>query len=153
MASRSARLSNVILRVADLERSLSFWRDRMGLAVAGTVESFAFLDAGGARIALQAVPPPEGDEGGLAALTEIVLEVPDVVATHGELSARGVSFRTAPRPVTGDARRELWACDCRDPDGHLVSITGWVPKARPASRAAGASPARGGRRSGTRSRR
>jgi catechol 2,3-dioxygenase-like lactoylglutathione lyase family enzyme len=130
MASPSPRLSNVILRVADLERSLAFWRDRVGLTVAGAVESFAFLDAGGARIALHAVQPPKDPEGGLAALTEIVLEVPDVRAAHAELSARGVSFRTEPRPATGNAERELWACDCRDPDGHIVSISGWVPKAR-----------------------
>lgn len=129
MALPSPRLSNVILRVADLERSLAFWRDHLGLAAAGAAGGFAFLDAGAARIALHAVPPRDG-EGGLSALTEIVLEVPDVRVAHAELAARGVSFRTAPRPVTGDAERELWACDCRDPDGHLVSLTGWVPRAR-----------------------
>lgn len=123
------RLSNVLLRVADLGRSLAFWRDALGLRPLAAFESFAFLDAGGVRIGLNAVPPREPD-GGLAALTEIVLEVPDVRAAHAELSAKGVAFRTPPRPVTGDAGRELWACDCRDPDGHLVSLTGWVAKGR-----------------------
>jgi len=128
MASPSPRLSNVILRVADLERSLAFWRDRVGLPLAGTGGPFAFLDAGGVSIALNAVPPQEPG-GGLAALTELVLEVPDVRAAHAELAARGVPFRAAPRPVTGDGARELWACDFRDPDGHLASLTGWVAKA------------------------
>jgi resuscitation-promoting factor RpfA len=124
----SPRLSNVLLRVADLQRSLGFWRDKLGLRPLGAFESFAFLDAGGVRIGLNAVAPPKEPDGGLAALTEIVLEVPDVRAAHAELSARGVAFRTPPHPVTGDAAKDLWACDCRDPDGHLVSITGWVAK-------------------------
>lgn len=128
--SIAPRLSNVLLRVADLQRSLGFWRDKLGLKPLGAFESFAFLDAGGTRIGLNAVAPPKEPDGGLATLTEIVLEFPDVRAAHAELSAKGVSFRTPPRAVTSDATRELWACDCRDPDGHLVSITGWVPKAR-----------------------
>jgi catechol 2,3-dioxygenase-like lactoylglutathione lyase family enzyme len=126
----SPRLSNVLLRVADLQRSLAFWRDALGLRPLGAFESFAFLDAGGVRIGLNAVPPPAAPDGGLTALTEIVLEVPDFRTAHAELSAKGVAFRTPPRPVTADGARELLACDCRDPDGHLVSITGWVAKAR-----------------------
>ncbi|HET8538823.1 MAG TPA: VOC family protein [Anaeromyxobacter sp.] len=122
------RLAHVILRVVDLERALAFWRDRIGLPVTGRGGAFAFLDAGGVAIALNAVASPAEPGGGLAALTEVVLEVPDVRAAHAELSARGVPFRTPPRPVTGDATRELWACDFRDPDGHLASITGWVTK-------------------------
>jgi catechol 2,3-dioxygenase-like lactoylglutathione lyase family enzyme len=119
------RLSNVILRVSNLERALVFWRDRLGLPLSGRGGSFAFLDAGGAAIVLNELGGTTEGGGGLAALTEVVLEVPDVLSAHAELSARGVAFRTAPRPVTGDATRELWACDARDPDGHLVSITGW----------------------------
>jgi methylmalonyl-CoA/ethylmalonyl-CoA epimerase len=126
MAETSPRLTTVMLRVADLQRALNFWRDTLGLRALGAFESFAFLDAGGARIGLNAVAPPKDQDGGLAALTEVVLEVPDVLAAHAELTAKGVVFRTAPRPVTRDRLRELWACDCRDPDGHLVSVTGWV---------------------------
>jgi catechol 2,3-dioxygenase-like lactoylglutathione lyase family enzyme len=131
MTTRHPRLTNVMIRVADMERSLGFWRERLGLPVVARFESFAFLDAGGVRIGLKAVAPPKEPDGGLSALTEIVLEVPDVFAAHEELSARGVVFRASPSPVTGDASRELWSCDCRDPDGHLVSITGWIAKRQP----------------------
>jgi catechol 2,3-dioxygenase-like lactoylglutathione lyase family enzyme len=127
MADAPPRLTNVMLRVADLQRSLAFWRDTLGLRALGAFESFAFLDAGGVHIGLNAVSPPREPDGGLAALTEIVLEVADVGAAHAELTAKGVAFRTAPRAITRDRTRELWACDCRDPDGHLVSITGWRP--------------------------
>jgi predicted lactoylglutathione lyase len=32
--------------------------------------------------------------------------------------------------VTGDGNRELYATDFRDPDGHILSITGWVQKGK-----------------------
>jgi catechol 2,3-dioxygenase-like lactoylglutathione lyase family enzyme len=128
MSIPAARLSNVLLRVSNLEESLRFYRDRLGLPVMAAFEGFAFLDAGGARIGLNAVPPPAEPNGGLAALTEIVLEVPNVQAAYAELTGMGIAFRTAPRPVTEGGDRALWACDCRDPDGHVVSITGWVAK-------------------------
>lgn len=124
------RLSNVLLRVSSIEASLRFYRDLLGLPVLAAFEGFAFLDAGGARIGLNAVPLPAEPSGGLAALTEIVLEVPDVQGAYAELTGMGIAFRTAPRPVTEGGDRALWACDCRDPDGHLVSITGWVMKPR-----------------------
>jgi predicted enzyme related to lactoylglutathione lyase len=51
---------------------------------------------------------------------EIVFNVEDIQAAHAALSARGVAFRIAPRPVTGDRH----AADFRDPDGHALSIFG-----------------------------
>lgn len=119
-------LSSVILRVSDLERALAFWRDAVGLPVRGAGGPFAILEAGAVAIVLNRLdPPPGGAEGGLAAATEVVLEVPDVRAAHAAMKARGVPFRTEPRPVTRQGDRALWACDFRDPDGHLASITGW----------------------------
>jgi catechol 2,3-dioxygenase-like lactoylglutathione lyase family enzyme len=119
------RLSNVILRVSNLVRALRFWHAQLGLPLASRGGPFAFLDAGATAIVLNEVEGVGDAGGGLAALTEVVLEVPDVLQAHALLASRGVVFRTAPRPVTGDATRELWACDARDPDGHLVSITSW----------------------------
>ena len=39
-------VSHVILRVADLERSIEFYRDRAGFSILGATESFAFLAGG-----------------------------------------------------------------------------------------------------------
>lgn len=120
-------LSSVILRVADLERALAFWRDGVGLPVKASAGSFALLGEGPVALVLSRPErPPETSTGGLASLTEVVVEVPDVRVAHAEMSARGVPFRTAPRAVTRQGERELWACDFRDPDGHLASITGWI---------------------------
>jgi catechol 2,3-dioxygenase-like lactoylglutathione lyase family enzyme len=120
-------LSSVILRVTDIDRALAFWRDRVGLPVHAAGGPFAVLGAGPVAIVLNRVDRAGPDPAdGLLALTEVVLEVPDVRTAHAEMAARGVPFRTAPRAVTRQGERELWACDFRDPDGHLASITGWV---------------------------
>lgn len=118
------RVSTIILRVADLERSTAFYRDTIGLPLRFGNGAFSFFDGGGVDLVLNR----DGDPAAVSSTTEVVLEVDDVMAAHLALTRRGVSFRVAPRPVTEDADRQLLAADFRDPDGHLLSITGWVPR-------------------------
>ena len=115
-------MSHVILRVADLDRSLAFYRDQVGFTVLGASGSFAFLDAGSIRVALNARPGQPTDPS----LTELVMEVDDVFAVNAELRERGVPFEVNPREVMRDGDRALHAAHFADPDGHLWSITGWV---------------------------
>ena len=65
---------------------------------------------------------------GLAAFTEVVLETPDVMKTYAELKSRGVKFTREPFAATTDGARVLYAANFRDPDGHLLSLTGWVSR-------------------------
>ena len=116
------RLARIILRISDIERSVEFWSQTVGLQVVGGGGPFQFLDGGGVQLALNEVNGLAGDDS----LTEIVFEVDDVEAAHGELSERGVPFEVQPRAVMSDGDRELWAAHFRDPDGHLASLTGWV---------------------------
>jgi catechol 2,3-dioxygenase-like lactoylglutathione lyase family enzyme len=111
-------IGNIMLSVRDLERSLAFYRDTLGLGVRAAGAEFAFLAAGGVTLCLRHAPdlPPGGEE----ARVEIVFDVADVHSACEELKARGVAFRLEPRVVTGN----LWATDFRDPDGHVLSIFG-----------------------------
>lgn len=120
---RLGKLGTVMLGVADLDRSLAFYRDVLGLEVQAAFGEFAFLEAGGVKLGLRRTKGlvPSTDE----LRTELVFDVPDVGAAHRALSARGVTFRIAPRPVTGDQ----FAADFRDPDGHVLSIFGPSPAA------------------------
>ncbi|MDJ0960079.1 MAG: VOC family protein [Acidimicrobiia bacterium] len=115
-------VSHVILRVADLERSIEFYRDRAGFSILGATESFAFLDGGSIRIALNVRPNQPVDNS----LSEIVLEVDDIAAEYEAMRTRGVPFEVQPREVMTDGDRALHAAHFADPDGHLWSITGWV---------------------------
>jgi len=120
------KISHLMLVVRDLDRSLAFYRDTLGMRVNYAIESLAFLDGGGVTLALRKAQnfPVEPNQK----LTEVVFEVDDIHAAYNELKSRGVEFRLNPRVLTGDAERELWGTDFCDPDGHVLSITGWVAK-------------------------
>ncbi len=115
-------VSHVILRVANLEESIAFYRDRVGLALLGASPAFAFLDAGSIRIALNERSGQPAD----SSQSEIVIEVTDIAATHATMTERGVPFQINPREVMRNGARSLQAAHFADPDGHLWSITGWV---------------------------
>ena len=118
MDLKLSKLGTVMLGVRDLERSLAFYRDALGLPVQFAGEGFVFLNAGGVTIAIRKVSalPEVGGPG----RTELVFHVDDVDEAHRALRARGVVFRIEPRIVTGDQL----AADFRDPDGHVLSIFG-----------------------------
>jgi catechol 2,3-dioxygenase-like lactoylglutathione lyase family enzyme len=125
MNVRLTRISNIILRVGELERSLEFYRDRLGMAVLGASEGYAFMDGGGVTLALNAIG--NQIEANPPGLVEVVFEVDDVEATYQALIRSGVHFRVVPRVVMSSEGRELLAADFRDPDSHVLSITGWRP--------------------------
>lgn len=113
-----SKASVVILSVTDLNRSVAFYRDRLGLKLDSTNEDFAFFDAGGFTLALRAgLPKP--DKTDLTA-TEVAFAVDHVKPAHQALRAQGVEFKRDPRVITGTT----WATDFRDPDGHVLSIVG-----------------------------
>jgi catechol 2,3-dioxygenase-like lactoylglutathione lyase family enzyme len=116
------RLSNVILRVADLENSVAFWRDLVGLDLSWSGDEFAFFAVGDNQLTLNQPLVFEDQTSD----TEIVFEVEDVHSVISEMRERGVPFEVEPRAVTSDGERTLFAAHFRDPDGHVASVTGWV---------------------------
>jgi catechol 2,3-dioxygenase-like lactoylglutathione lyase family enzyme len=116
------RIGQIILRVSDLERSVDFWCEEVGLSLSTTAGSFAFIDGGSIQLTLNQVDVVPPDES----LTEVVLEFDDVRSAYAELAARGVLFQVELRPVTNDGERDLLAAHFTDPDGHLASVVGWV---------------------------
>lgn len=116
------RIARIILRVTDMDRSLAFWSQEVGLDVQFAAGEFAFLDGQGVQLALNRVEELPRDD----TMTEIVFEVDDVTATFNALRERGVDFEVELRPVTSDGDRDLLAAHFYDPDGHVASITGWV---------------------------
>jgi len=116
------QISNLILQVSDLERSLRFYRDVLDLPLLHASGAFAFFDGGGMTLALNEYP---GEFPSVAGVAEIVLRVDDVYEAYRMLAGKGVEFRVEPRVVTEMDGKNLLAADFRDPDGHVLSITGW----------------------------
>ncbi len=112
------KIGTIMLGARQMEKSLAFYRDVLGLPVKFTTPEFAFLDAGGVTLCLREAKnlKDSSDER----RTEIVFHVEDIQVAYEALKSRGVVFRREPRIVTGDQL----AADFRDPDGHVLSIFG-----------------------------
>ncbi len=121
--------AGTILAVADVERSLAFYRDLLGFDVEAIYDEppYATLACAGTRVSLAEQGHPAEDRPGvsmtapadpsrLAAI--LVLEVEDCIAAHRELKGAGVRFLAEPfSPPWGGHR-----CFAVDPDGNLVEL-------------------------------
>ena len=116
-------VSMIMLGVRDLEKSVSFYRDRLGIDVRQRIPGFAFLDSGALTIVLS--EPLAKNVSPLAGATEVIFSVNDVRASYEALKDQGVEFGQAPRNVSGP----MWAANFRDPDGHLLTLFG--PERKP----------------------
>jgi catechol 2,3-dioxygenase-like lactoylglutathione lyase family enzyme len=98
--------SRVLIRPVDYQRSLGFYRDQLGLAIAREYGAGTVFFAGQSFIELAGHGEP--DAGGT-----LWLQVRDVYATERELTGRGVA-------IAREARQEPWGLHemrVTDPDG------------------------------------
>ncbi|EKF25138.1 glyoxalase/Bleomycin resistance /Dioxygenase superfamily protein [Mycolicibacterium hassiacum DSM 44199] len=114
--------SRMLLRPADYQRSLRFYRDELGLAIARDYGGGTVFFAGQSLIELAGHGTPNA--GG-----SLWLQVRDVYETQKELTARGV-------PIAREARQEPWGLHemhVVDPDGvQLIFVQ--VPEDHPLRR-------------------
>ena len=135
------------LVVSDMERSLTFYRDKLGLVVVVDTEmSGEMLDkevalegahirvvelrVGGANVFLELLQyyTPQGkpfpwdfrccDTGA----PHIAFVVPDIEAAHMELSSVGVRFTAPPQDVDSGAFIGCKTAYCYDPDGMVAEL-------------------------------
>lgn len=116
-------VSMVMLGVRDVQKSIPFYRDLLGLKLTQQFGGFAFFDAG--KIALVLSEDRARSSEHVAGATEIVFSVEDVRAAYDALKNQGVTFQREPVQITGP----MWAAHILDPDGHLLSIFGPERKA------------------------
>jgi methylmalonyl-CoA/ethylmalonyl-CoA epimerase len=116
-------LHQVAQRADDLDASVAFYRDVLGLPFLARFDppGLAFFDLGGSRLLLEHAAP--------SAL--LYLHVPDVDAAHEALMAAGVEFESPPHTIFmddqgqfGPAGEEERMAFFRDPAGNLIAIAG-----------------------------
>jgi catechol 2,3-dioxygenase-like lactoylglutathione lyase family enzyme len=123
------RRVGAILAVADVERSVAFYRDRLGFAVEAEYDDppYATLALAGTRLSLaeqghaakdrpgvEMAAPPDPSQANVV----LVVEVDDARVEHARLGEAGVRFLAEPyAPPWGGCR-----FFCVDPDGYLVEI-------------------------------
>jgi lactoylglutathione lyase len=120
------RLSDIRLLVEDVERSVAFYRDVIGLPLGLKVPEgvYAEYPAGAATLGLyrrdlmQGVLG-EGANGGGPGGVVVIFDVEDVDVDYERLKANGAE------PVTEPHDQTTWGlrvCHFRDPDGHLIEL-------------------------------
>ncbi|GAB4008603.1 hypothetical protein GCM10029992_65430 [Glycomyces albus] len=108
------------LIVADLQRSIEFYSDALGLSITDRTDEAAVLDAGFGKILLWERPDAPPGETGVMHLT---FEVGDIDAAFTKMNDAGVEFMHLPRTALLGQNYEMRAAAFRDPDGHGLAIT------------------------------
>ena len=120
--------ARVILRPVDLERSLRFYGDTLGLKIyreygSGTDRGVVFFTGGGYLEITGRTAPVDVDK------LSLWLQVPDLAAVHAQLAAAGVDIVDPPERKPWGLL-EMWI---RDPDG-LTIVVVQVPEDHPLRR-------------------
>lgn len=111
-------LAQIHISVTDIERSVDFYRDVLGLTHLFTVpgQPMAFLKAGDVRLYLGV---PESEE--FRSRCVLYFRVDDIHAETDRLRGAGVVVGD-PHVVHRDGATELWMAGLTDPDGHHVIL-------------------------------
>jgi catechol 2,3-dioxygenase-like lactoylglutathione lyase family enzyme len=112
-------ISIVILGASDMDKSITFYRDKLGLKLTSQNADFAFFDAGGTTLALSRAHAQHSSS--LIGATEVVFGVEGVKTEYDKLKKQGVKFVDEPHEVKDG---EEWTTSFTDPDGHMLSIFG-----------------------------
>ena len=115
------RLNFAIVVVSDMRRSVSFYRDVLGLPLRFESPGWTEFDTEGATLALHAAPAAPGEPGSQVPLQpgrcRPGLGVPDLAAFHARMIEQRVPCIQEPTDVFG-ARVAQYV----DPDGLAISV-------------------------------
>ena len=109
----SLEMRRVILFTPKLAEMTAFYRDVVGLEVAGREDGWVDFKAGACGLALHAGPSKVGNRP-----PKIVFHAADVAAVRAALIKRGLAHAG---PVKSTGRFDM--CDCKDPDGNPFQIS------------------------------
>jgi lactoylglutathione lyase len=121
------RTLHVGLRVAELERSLAYYR-ALGYAVVGTVPETEFGSLtmlklpGDEFVSLELVHDPRGGAVDPGGLNHLVVQVESMQATVADLTARGLEVEG---PGSPDGSEDFWTAWVTDPDGYRIELVQW----------------------------
>jgi len=112
-------IGQIALTISDLDRSVVFYRDTLGLKhLFSAPPGLAFFSCGAIRLMLSRPETPDAERLSAA----IYFKVTDLETAHARLSSLGVAFEAAPHLVARMPDHELWMALFRDPDRNLLAL-------------------------------
>lgn len=120
------RLGQVAINVHDVDRAVSFYRDKLGLPLLFTTGSLAFFDCGGVRLMLSRPEKPEFDHPS----SVLYLVVPNIDVAYRQLLADGVTFEGKPHVIARMPDHDLWMAFFRDSEQNLLALMSEVKRPR-----------------------
>jgi predicted enzyme related to lactoylglutathione lyase len=112
-------VGQIHISVTDIEQSVTFYRDVLGIPHLFTVpgQAMAFFASGDIRLYLGVPTSPE-----FTSRCVLYFHVDDLDGEVARLTELGVTFRDKPHVVHRDGDTELWMAGLTDPDGHHVIL-------------------------------
>jgi catechol 2,3-dioxygenase-like lactoylglutathione lyase family enzyme len=134
------------LTVADIERSIRFYRDALGMELQARRQADApyvaqqtgfpgvRLDVASFRLApdgevmlqlaqyLNHSGGPSDQASNRSGNSHLCLVVDDIHSAHRDLTAKGVKFKTSPVEITAGPHRGGWGAYLFDPDGYTIEL-------------------------------
>jgi catechol 2,3-dioxygenase-like lactoylglutathione lyase family enzyme len=121
-----SRLGQVSVNVHDVDRAISFYRDKLRLPLLFTTGDLGFFDCGGVRLMLSRPEKPEFDHPG----SVLYFIVADIEAAYRQLLAGSVRFEGEPHVVARMPNHDLWMAFFRDSEENLLALMSEVPRAK-----------------------
>ena len=120
---RLGQIGQIGITVTDLDRSVAFYRDVLGLKFLFCAPNLAFFDCAGIRLML-GLPEASGE----SFHPILYFRVDDIQKAADELSRRGVTFETKPALVAKMEKHDLWLAAFRDPDRNVIELMSELPR-------------------------
>jgi methylmalonyl-CoA/ethylmalonyl-CoA epimerase len=117
-------IGQIAVTVSDLDRSVAFYRDTLGIPLRFQVPNLAFFDCAGVRLMLSAGTPSGSDA------FVVYFKVTEIQAAFAALEGRGAAIVRPPHLVAPMPDHDLWMAFFRDPDGNLLALMSEVPRSR-----------------------
>ena len=119
MSTPVTAIGQLHITVSDLEASVRFYRDVLGLPHLFTVEGqpMAFLQAGSVRLYLGVT-----EDERFRSRPVVYYAVENVESAYAEVTGRGAPSMAGPHVVHREGGTELWMAFVSDPDGNPVGL-------------------------------
>jgi methylmalonyl-CoA/ethylmalonyl-CoA epimerase len=118
-------LGQIGMTVTDVDRSIPFYRDVLGIPFLFGFPNLAFFDCGGIRLMLS---PASGEAEGKKFSSILYFRVSDIDLAHQQIAGRGAKFVQDPHLVARMPDHDLWIAFLEDPDGNTLALMSEVRK-------------------------